>query len=153
MSFYGKRTVDPTWDYLNSVRDTSVDPAWLQAGVRFAMNAADFGRPHTTLISLDQTDGIAFEVEVVRHFEVVPGEESPLETKSCALAVNYTSPLDLIRKFQVEQLEVNPFAPSAMTPMGSVWDMSMMLLPGTEITKWMSSLNQDSEPARVKGLF
>jgi len=37
------------------------------------------------VITLEQNAGISYEVEIVRHFEVIPGEESPLEVTSATL--------------------------------------------------------------------
>jgi len=72
-------------------------------------------------ITLEQTANISFEVEIVRHFEVIPGEDSPLETSFCTLSDMYSSPIDMMRKYKVSQLLENPFVPTMMTPQSTIW--------------------------------
>lgn len=53
------------------------------------------------MIAIEATEGITYDFEFVRHFEIIPGEESPLEVHSCHLSTNFASPIDLVRKFNV----------------------------------------------------
>lgn len=101
LTFFGKRPDDPTWDFLNNVPATASDPAWLAGGVSFGVNALDFGRSHTMVLSIEANSQITYDVEVVRHFEIIPGEESSLEVRSSQLSNEYSSPIDLIRRFNV----------------------------------------------------
>jgi len=49
------------------------------------------------VVTFEGTANISFEVEVVRHWELIPGEESPLEVRGATLSHKYSSALDLIR--------------------------------------------------------
>lgn len=87
------------------------DPNFNVAGTEFAISAWDIGRPHTTVMTLEATANITYEVEIVRHFELIPGEEAPHEMRSAQLGDNFSSPIDLLRKFRINDVLTNPFAP------------------------------------------
>lgn len=99
---FGKRPDDPSWDFLNNVPATAQDPAWQASGVQYGFNALDFGRSHTMIMSIEANSQITYDVEIVRHFEIIPGEESSLEVRSAQLANEYSSPIDLIRRYQIQ---------------------------------------------------
>lgn len=37
-------------------------------------------------VSFEANSGINYEVEIIRHFEIVPSEESPLEVRQATLS-------------------------------------------------------------------
>lgn len=49
------------------------------------------------MMSFENQSNISYDIEIVRHFEVIPAEEAAMETRSCMLSHNYTSALDLLR--------------------------------------------------------
>lgn len=102
LTLFGKRPDDPTWDFLNNIPATAADPAWQASGVSYGLNALDFGRSHTMIMSIEANSQITYDVEIVRHFEIIPGEESSLEVRSAHLANDYSSPIDLIRRYQIQ---------------------------------------------------
>lgn len=124
LTFFGKRAADPTWDFLNSLSSTNGDTQWKdQPGTQYAINATDMGRNHLMVLTLEATKDITFEVEIVRHFEIIPGEESPLEVKSAKLSHNFSSPIDLIRKYPLMNLMANPFAPLQISTAHTLWSL------------------------------
>lgn len=96
---------------INDIPATIADPAFNVAGTEFAINAWDVGRAHTTVLTLEATANITYEIEIVRHFELIPGEEAPHEMRSAQLSDAFSSPIDLLRKFRINDVVTNPFAP------------------------------------------
>jgi len=66
-------------------------------GATYLLSADDIGRPHTMLISFENQQNISYDIEIVRHFEIIPSEEAAMETRTCLLSHGYTSALDLLR--------------------------------------------------------
>lgn len=135
ISLFGKRHVDPTWDFLNDTFLTRTDNGW--NGAEFAINAEDLGRPHTIAVTFEANQGVNYEVEIIRHFEIVPSEESPLEVRQAQLSDNYSSALDLVRKHSLGDLNYNPFAPPQFSTKTTVWQMDPIL---TEQMKMVQSI-------------
>jgi len=104
LTYFGRKSGDVTWDYLNDIPGVLGAADWNAVGTEIAINAWDIGRPHCTILTLEATEGITYEVEVVRHFEIIPGEEAPHEMKSAHLSTNFSSPIDLIRKFDLAEI-------------------------------------------------
>lgn len=154
VTLFGKRAADPTWDFLNALQDTVGDAAWRQnAGARYAINAFDLGRPHLMMITFEGVDNISFDVEIVRHWEIVPGEESPLEVASALLSYNYASPLDLVRRFPIGELVGNPFAPLSMSTTYTAWSLDPVILAQSNALQILSKLDNSPKEERIKGLF
>lgn len=61
--------------------------------------------------TFESNSNITYDIEIVRHYEIIPGEDSSLEVKSCTLSDGFNSPMDIIRKFRLEEITINPFAP------------------------------------------
>lgn len=73
------------------------------------------------MIAFEAQEGITYDVEFIRHFELIPAEESTMETKRSILSDNFSNPLDIIRRYKVDDLFSNPFTPSAMSTGTTVW--------------------------------
>lgn len=136
LTFFGKRAADTTWDFLNNLNTVSGDAQWVdQPGTQYAINCMDLGRPHTIVLTLEQNAGISYEVEIVRHFEIIPGEESPLEVQSATLSNMFSSPIDLIRKLKLEHALANPFAPLNISTTSTVWGLEPIIMANTKALK------------------
>jgi len=110
ISYFGKRPADAQWQYINDIQLVAADPTW--NGAQFAYCAEDMGRPHLISIVFESNTNISYDVEVVRHFEVIPGEECPLEVRECALDMQFANPIDILRKMDIRHVMQNPFAPA-----------------------------------------
>lgn len=64
----------------------------------------------------------------MRHFEVIPGEESPLEVRSAHLPEAYSSPIDLLRKMKIEEVMANPFAPPMISTTSTLWNLEPIIV-------------------------
>lgn len=153
VTLFGKRAADATWDFLNDLPSVSSDPNWLAAGTDYALSAIDLGRTHNMVISVEQNTGISYEVEVVRHFEVIPGEESPLEVKIACLSTNFSSPLDLIRRLKLDHALSNPFAPPQISTSNTVWTLEPVILAQTRALNYMNGMSSEPTGDQIKGLF
>jgi len=109
ISFFGRRPGDK-WRYLNDLSIPMNTPEWGKIDTEYAISAEDLGRNHTFIVSFEANAGITYEVELVRHWEIVPAEDSPFEVRDVMLPDNYSSTLDLIRRYKIAQLTSNPFA-------------------------------------------
>lgn len=105
------------------------------------------------MMTFEGVDNISFDVEIVRHWEIVPGEESPLEVASAVLSYNYASPLDLVRRFPIGELVGNPFAPMAISTTYTAWSLDPVILAQSNALNILSHLDSSPKEERIKGLF
>lgn len=58
--------------------------------------------PHLTIILIENPGGATFELEMIRRFEGVPSDQAQsLEKRQVLLSDAYSSPLDIIRRIDV----------------------------------------------------
>lgn len=89
----------------------------------------------------------------MRHFEIIPGEESPLEVRSAKLSYNFSSPIDLIRRYPLLNLMSNPFAPLEFSTTHTIWSLDPIYSAQSKVLRLLDSLPNDPKNERVKGLF
>lgn len=80
VSFFGQLAGDK-WRYVNSIDQVMQTSEWGKTSTQFAISAEDLGRPHVFAICFEANTGINYEIEIVRHWEIVPSEDSPYEVK------------------------------------------------------------------------
>lgn len=154
VSLFGKRAVDATWDYLNSLHETYNDAGWRNvAGADYAISAFDAGRSHVMILSFEGVENMSFDIEVTRHWEIIPGEESPLEICASTLSHAYSSPLDLVRRFPIADLLGNPFAPLGISTTYTAWGLDPVIMAQSNALRVLSSLSNETKEERIKGLF
>lgn len=151
VSFFGKRDADPTWDFINSVYSNANDAAW--TGAKYAINSEDLGRQHCIMISFENQANITYDVEVIRHFEIIPAEEAAIECRSVTLSRHYVNALDLIRQYNINQLMSNPFAPSAITTTSTVWNLDHIYSAQSKDIKHLMQAMGPTRNEQIRGIF
>lgn len=111
------------------------------------------GREHMMIWSFEAQQNITYDIEIVRHFEVIPTEECYMETRSVALSRKYTNILDIQRQFNIDVLMRNPFAPSVISTTTTVWNLDHIYTAQTKDLQDLISMQTQTKPERVKGLF
>lgn len=104
-------------------------------------------------ITLEDVQGISFDVEIVRHFEVVPGEECPLQVDSAVLSHNYVSALDLLRQKKILDLFDSTVGDPDATTKQTIWSMSPVLTAYSKNLRVLSMIGDDYNENKVRGLF
>lgn len=56
------------------------------------------------MMSFENQTNITYDIEVIRHFEVLPAEEAAIECRSVTLSRQFVNALDLIRQYNISQL-------------------------------------------------
>jgi len=120
VSMYAQKT-GGNWEYLNDVPTVVGDATY--NGAYYALSTEDLGRAHNIIITFENQANIAYDIEIVRHFEIIPSEEAAMETRCVPLSYKYNSALDIIRQYNISSLLSNPFAPSAISTTTTLWNL------------------------------
>lgn len=83
----------------------------------------------------------------------MPAEESPLEVRQAPLSFDYSSPLDLLRKHELTNLNYNPFAPPAFSTRTTVWSLDPILTEQMKLVQQVMKEHTGTNPERINGLF
>lgn len=151
LGILAKKDTDPSWDIVNTVFGNAADPTFV--GAKYAFNAEDIGRQHMMMVTFENQANISYDIEIVRHYEIIPGEDAAMETKTCLLSYKYTSALDIIRQYNIESLLANPFAPNQMSTSTTIWKLDHIYSANMkDIHNLMKQAGADKEE-RIKGLI
>lgn len=148
MLWYARYTTDTTWAVRSPIDILANQTSYLEVSI----DADTLAAPHNTIIVLEGvTAGTQFEFEFSRTFEGMPKADSQVSTQVAVLDQRFSSPIDIIRKMDLQSVMRQPGESLMRSQMVyGLWTLPMMLA-AKDLVKW--GINKLGGSETVKDLL